>query len=1007
MKKRILSLALSLAILSILVPARTAIVPQAGADTGPGGTMLGFPRQAYFGYAHQRVMPQGISQAQMNQDVIDQFAKIIGEFMVDFEPSRNDTMNNPSTFRMVLSMFGGTGPGIAGIGVTTSETHGYGMMILAYMAGSEEAVISPGVTTTNQNGTRNGGTLQIGGMKIKDVLKLCLPQSLRDAYGSRDVTVRDYYDAMFRTMNHFPASGGSGHHIAWALTSGTRTGGTDAAPQTTTTSRMRPFQEPLRTTSGPSTATDGSLDTTYAMLVAEKQWGANAGLDGVVAANNRNNYGRRARLMMQEIWSNEVDNGSPSPAHYHLRIGNWVGTSSANTLANKNRATRPSDFMLQHLRAFEATENIQINGQNRWSLVINATQNGMNQIYGMNNPRNGILPDFIVVDRVTGNWSPAPPNYHEFPTDGDHGPNSCRVPWRLGTDMLLHGTPNSAVANLHNNGLFHISNIYNTRDFSNIGSIRFNGTWLGSGGGLHFGAPAVVAAATYGTPQRMAGGWNYSKSQGTNAGRGYGAYINILCMITASGNWWCPATSVFGDPVPAVNVGGQDRRINAGEGGTVIFPVETTLIDAGTYPVTVTGLPAWATADADIVIAGDGSGELTLICGTSAVEGFSALTLTIDGVKSGEFYLTINKPPGKTAVGFVYLFTEPSGGSNWYGFNNTGPQIEFDVTRHGDHTLTLPAWPAGGNGELHTHRDIYLLQPTSALKNRLPVTILSITVNGDPVPDGNIPSSHTPPSNRWLVDGTIGPTRQIEIPGGFADSFNSLFDEADLELRTFYLAQDAFTIPTGAVVEITYRVGLGTIKISADKTEPDFKFRICGLTEYEQPRAKTITITNTGNVEVVLDALPSVANWVLTAVAGWAEPLEPGDTRTFTLRPAAGLAARLYNPSITITGSYDTSVIIQPVFRVRPLGDVDRDGFVRSNDVTLLRRYIALTKDERPNFAEDRMCLQAANMKEDGKEDGKIKALDITLLRMYIASGLNKDDLRDAVLNLEDVPINP
>ena len=497
-----------------------------------------FPQEGKFEYGIDRVKPSHRTQAQMNQDVIDQFAKLIPEFLVDPDPA---TMNDPNQFRMILSMFGGTGPGITGIGVTTSETTGYGMMMLAKMAGSEEAVISAGVTTNYPNfasPNSTGVSTNIGGKKIKDVLKEVLHPELRAAFGNNDVTIRDFYDGIFRTMNHFPATSGqnSPHHIAWALTSGTDSGGSH---------RTRPLTHPLRATSGPTTATDGSLDTTYAMLLAERQWGSDAGLGGIVAETHRDNYGRRARLMMNEIFQNEVDRGrfTGGGPYYYMYIGNWVNATSG-------RLTRPSDFMLQHLRAFEAVDDTLVNGVNRWTRVINTTQAGMESLYAMRDPRTGVLPDFVEVARATGVWSrPGGPDgnsvqVHESSNDGNHWYNSCRVPWRLGTDILVNGHIPSVKA-LHDNGLKHLYDTLILRSsnggISGVRAVTFQGAAINSGSGITFASPALVSAAAYGTPEQMEAGWNWARGQAVTSGRGYGAYINMHSMIAASGNWWDPA----------------------------------------------------------------------------------------------------------------------------------------------------------------------------------------------------------------------------------------------------------------------------------------------------------------------------------------------------------------------------------------------------------------------------------------------------------------------------------
>src|SRR5687768_5911745 len=54
-------------------------------------------------------------------------------------------------------------------------------------------------------------------------------------------------------------------------------------------------------------------------------------------------------------------------------------------------------------------------------------------------PGAGLLPDFV----VNTNTAPAPAGgkFLESVTDGQYGYNSCRVPWRIGTDYLVNGDP--------------------------------------------------------------------------------------------------------------------------------------------------------------------------------------------------------------------------------------------------------------------------------------------------------------------------------------------------------------------------------------------------------------------------------------------------------------------------------------------------------------------------------------------------------------------------------------
>jgi hypothetical protein len=95
---------------------------------------------------------------------------------------------------------------------------------------------------------------------------------------------------------------------------------------------------------------------------------------------------------------------------------------------------------------------------------------------------------------------------------------------------------------------------------------------------------------------------------------------------------------------PSVAVGAQVGTMTAGTAGTVTYPVTTSGIADGTYAAVVANLPGGITVQGQVTIASN-SGILTLVGGTATVAGVtSTLTLTIDGVTSPSFTLTIAAP---------------------------------------------------------------------------------------------------------------------------------------------------------------------------------------------------------------------------------------------------------------------------------------------------------------------------------------------------------------------------
>jgi len=97
-------------------------------------------------------------------------------------------------------------------------------------------------------------------------------------------------------------------------------------------------------------------------------------------------------------------------------------------------------------------------------------------------------------------------------------------------------------------------------------------------------------------------------------------------------------------PDPTVAVGAQVGTMTAGLAGTVTFPVTTANIPNSTYTVTVANLPSGVSIQGQVTI-NNGSGTLTLAGSVMTLPAVhSTLTLTLDGVTSDPFILTIVSP---------------------------------------------------------------------------------------------------------------------------------------------------------------------------------------------------------------------------------------------------------------------------------------------------------------------------------------------------------------------------
>ena len=95
-------------------------------------------------------------------------------------------------------------------------------------------------------------------------------------------------------------------------------------------------QDPTCTSvNGTDSATDGDMDVAYGLLLADRQWGS----------SGTYNYRQLATRHINAIKANEVN-----PTTHLLLLGDW--STCCDSLY---WTTRPSDYMIDHMRAFRAT----------------------------------------------------------------------------------------------------------------------------------------------------------------------------------------------------------------------------------------------------------------------------------------------------------------------------------------------------------------------------------------------------------------------------------------------------------------------------------------------------------------------------------------------------------------------------------------------------------------------------------------------------------------------------
>jgi endo-1,4-beta-D-glucanase Y len=169
------------------------------------------------------------------------------------------------------------------------------------------------------------------------------------------------------------------------------------------------------TETGNDSAFDGDADMAYGLLLADSQWGSQGGI----------NYKSDAETLIAGILESTIGPDSRLPM-----LGDWTDPAGE----DYNQYTpRSSDFMLVNFRAYRKATNNPV-----WDEVATRSLDVMTSIQQNISQTTGLMPDFIVMTGADHTPKPAPADFLEGPDDGHYSYNAGRVPWRVGSDVLLN-----------------------------------------------------------------------------------------------------------------------------------------------------------------------------------------------------------------------------------------------------------------------------------------------------------------------------------------------------------------------------------------------------------------------------------------------------------------------------------------------------------------------------------------------------------------------------------------
>ncbi len=262
----------------------------------------------------------------------------------------------------------------------------------------------------------------------------------------------------------------------------------------------------------PDGATDGDLDIGYGLVLADKQWGG---------------YRADALAWLGKFYAADVASDG------HLKCEDDGPSTDS----------RPSDWMLDHLRAFAAYDTA-----HDWNKVVTKTQNLIQEFTAKYSPTANLLSDFIVGANTT-TPKPAPADYQENQPDNIVGYNSIRVPWHMGTDALLYGNPVSlAVAR-------HESASYKSHSGGDPKKVyphtRLDGTPQNTGDVAEEAGDSVGPSAMAAGDQTWTNTiWNYLATN-PFGDHYFGETIKMIVYIVMAGDYWSPTATPGPGPSPS------------------------------------------------------------------------------------------------------------------------------------------------------------------------------------------------------------------------------------------------------------------------------------------------------------------------------------------------------------------------------------------------------------------------------------------------------------------------
>ncbi|HEY1871699.1 MAG TPA: glycosyl hydrolase family 8 [Chitinophagaceae bacterium] len=279
-------------------------------------------------------------------------------------------------------------------------------------------------------------------------------------------------------------------------------------------------------TSKETSATDGDLDITYSLLLANAQWGS----------NGKFNYLKEARTILRDIKLKDIH-----PDHHTFLLGNSISTDAYGSW--DSCVIRTSDFMPSHLREFNLADTDA--DKSVWTEAINSNYFIYRRIQEKLSPDYSLFPDFIDYSFQQINLPRRRIELRKY--DSTFYDNACRVPWRIGMDYVLNGNPDAyKILGKFNNGMIQLTG----NDPNNIhpGGYTLNGDvstlkQIDSTRFSYYGPLAVSAMIDKKYQTWLNRLWKLVSRENIidDHVEYYDRTLQLLTLIVLSGNYWTPS----------------------------------------------------------------------------------------------------------------------------------------------------------------------------------------------------------------------------------------------------------------------------------------------------------------------------------------------------------------------------------------------------------------------------------------------------------------------------------